>query len=170
MSCIEYKRDEHWKELDRPWWPVSIFYRHYEVLRPMEFQTSVIGCYGEIRRKSDGRMLAVLFEDGRLEVYAGYYWDGPSGPTIDTYAFIMASLPHDVLYQMLREEVIINRRHYATLQSMDNRFKKLRKWSDDTMRTLNLAYGMCEFRADYTYKSVRWFGRKHALPASLKLK
>lgn len=42
----------------------------------------------------------------RLSVYAGYSWDGPSGPTLDTVDFLRASLVHDALYQLLREGVL----------------------------------------------------------------
>jgi len=38
---------------------------------------------------------------GKLTIYAGYAWDGPSGPSIDTLTFMRASLVHDALYQLL---------------------------------------------------------------------
>ena len=40
---------------------------------------------------------------GRISFKAGYAWDGPSGPTIDTRSFMRASLVHDGLYQLIRE-------------------------------------------------------------------
>jgi len=42
------------------------------------------------------------FENGILTVLAGYAWDGPSGPTIDTPDFMRGSLFHDVLYQLMQ--------------------------------------------------------------------
>jgi hypothetical protein len=39
--------------------------------------------------------------EGMLVVEAGYAWNGPSGPTVDTPASINASLPHDVVYQCI---------------------------------------------------------------------
>jgi hypothetical protein len=37
-----------------------------------------------------------------LKIHAGYAWDGPSGPTIDTKNFMRGSLVHDALYQLMR--------------------------------------------------------------------
>lgn len=41
-----------------------------------------------------------------LTIRAGYCWDGPSGPAVDTVNFLRASLIHDALYQLLREGVL----------------------------------------------------------------
>jgi len=49
---------------------------------------------------------AKLHPNGLLEISAGYAWDGPSGPTIDSKNFMRGSLVHDVLYQMMREELL----------------------------------------------------------------
>lgn len=49
-----------------------------------------------------------LTADGWLVVYRGYAWDGASGG-IDTKSTIRASLAHDVLYQLMREEVLPQR-------------------------------------------------------------
>jgi hypothetical protein len=43
-----------------------------------------------------------LFKDGHLEVFEGYCWDGPSGPTIDRATNMRGSLAHDALYQLMR--------------------------------------------------------------------
>ena len=43
-----------------------------------------------------------LSTSGDLTIRAGYAWDGPSGPTIDTPAAMRGSLLHDCIYQMLR--------------------------------------------------------------------
>ncbi len=42
--------------------------------------------------------------DGNLLVRRGYAWDGPSGPVKDTKKNIRASLEHDALYQLMRQE------------------------------------------------------------------
>lgn len=39
---------------------------------------------------------------GILRVYRAYKWDGPSGPAVDTPAFMRGSMAHDALYQMIR--------------------------------------------------------------------
>ena len=40
---------------------------------------------------------------GYLTVFAGYAWDGPSGPAVDSPTNMRASLFHDALYQLIRE-------------------------------------------------------------------
>ena len=43
---------------------------------------------------------------GVLTVKPGYAWDGPSGPTKDDKANMRASLEHDVLYQLMRLNIL----------------------------------------------------------------
>ena len=40
--------------------------------------------------------------DGVLFVRKNYCWDGASGPTVDTKNTILPSLPHDALFQLIR--------------------------------------------------------------------
>lgn len=47
-----------------------------------------------------------LSEKGLLTIKKGYSWDGASGPAIDTKNILKASLVHDALYQLMREEVL----------------------------------------------------------------
>lgn len=47
-----------------------------------------------------------LTADGLLTIKAGYCWDGPSGPSLDTKSFMRGSLVHDSLYQLMREKNI----------------------------------------------------------------
>jgi hypothetical protein len=42
-------------------------------------------------------------KSGLMYIPAGYGWDGPSGPAIDTDNFMDGSLIHDMLYQLMRE-------------------------------------------------------------------
>lgn len=44
--------------------------------------------------------------NGVITVRKGYSWDGASGPTWDTESTMRASLMHDVMYQLIRVEVI----------------------------------------------------------------
>lgn len=53
----------------------------------------------------DGHFLK-LDPDGRLHILKGYAWDGPSGPVIDTKENMRASLVHDALYQLMRNQFI----------------------------------------------------------------
>lgn len=78
---------------------------------------------------------------GNLLVRAGYAWDGPSGPTLDTPDSMTASLAHDALYQLFRE----HRLDPAV-------------WRDDAdrlLRTLCLKNGMSHARAEVWYIGVR---------------
>ena len=43
-----------------------------------------------------------LHPDGRLFVKADFYWDGPSGPTVDTDDTMGPSAGHDLLYKWLK--------------------------------------------------------------------
>ena len=81
--------------------------------------------------------------DGLLTIRGGYCWDGPSGPTIDTDNFMLGSLIHDALYQLIR------RGHLPSTY-------RLR--CDDILQEICLDEGMCKFRAWYVYKGVRYFG------------
>ena len=47
-----------------------------------------------------------LTGDGCLTIQRGYCWDGASGPTFDTASTMRASLVHDALYQLMREELL----------------------------------------------------------------
>lgn len=85
---------------------------------------------------------AVFHEDGILVIRAGYAWDGPSGPTIDTKSFMRGSLVHDALYQLMREG------------RLDPSW---RKEADKTLRRLCREDGMSWLRAWYVYRSVRAF-------------
>ncbi len=43
-----------------------------------------------------------LEKSGLLVIVKGYAWDGPSGFTYHDKLFILISLPHDALYQLMR--------------------------------------------------------------------
>ena len=52
-------------------------------------------------RKIDTQFIALDIE-GNLIIKCGYAWDGTSGPVIDTSFNLRASLVHDALYQLMR--------------------------------------------------------------------
>ena len=90
-----------------------------------------------------------LRTNGQLIIHRGYCWDGPSGPTIDTKAFVWASLPHDALYQLIRMGLLaIEGKYYA----------------DRYLREMCLVGKMNKFRAWYVYKSVDKFGWSSCKP------
>lgn len=85
---------------------------------------------------------ATLSLDGILTVKAGYSWDGPSGPTIDTKNFLRGSLCHDALYQMMREGLL-------------PRDENSREKADQLLRTHCREDGMSALRAWWVYHGVR---------------
>lgn len=80
---------------------------------------------------------------GVLTINAGYAWDGPSGPTIDTKNFIRGSLVHDALYQLMREN------HLDKVW-----FNK----ANDILYQICIEDGMSWFRARYVKLAVDLFG------------
>jgi len=90
-----------------------------------------------------------LRKDGQLEIYKGYAWDGPSGPTIDTKDFMRGSLVHDALYQLIREEKIE---------------RKYKEYADRLLSDICREDGMSKFRAWYVYWAERLFGKARKNP------
>lgn len=82
-------------------------------------------------------------DGGRLILRAGYAWDGPSGPTIDTESFMRGSAVHDAFYQLMR----------MTLLSPD-----LRDVGDRELQRICIEDGMTRIRAWWVYVGVSKFG------------
>lgn len=80
---------------------------------------------------------------GEIHILKGYAWDGASGPTVDSKSSMFASLVHDALYQLMREE------------QLD---RKYRKSVDDLFYNHCIECGMNKKRAKLWYWAVRWFG------------
>jgi len=118
----------------------------YQLAADERFETMIIG------HKAGDRWFDLDFS-GSLNIIAGYAWDGPSGPAIDTASFMRASLVHDVLYQMMRQELL-------PLSARDS--------VDNIMRQICLADGMSKVRAWYTYNAVRMFAADAASPTNAK--
>ena len=68
-----------------------------------------------------------LYEDGRLIIFAGYAWDGPSGPTLDTPAFMRSSCAHDVFFQILRESLIPDFDRLLVFSTANQELKRISK-------------------------------------------
>jgi len=85
-----------------------------------------------------------LDDSGRLTISAGYAWDGPSGPTIDTKNFMRGSLVHDALYQLMREG-------YLPPNCKGAADKLLRKMCKED--------GMSSLRAWWVFVAVDKFGK-----------
>jgi len=83
-----------------------------------------------------------------IVIRAGYCWDGPSGPTIDTENFMRGSLVHDALYQLFRENSHIAKEHRDT--------------ADRLLQSMCIEDGMSKLRAAWVYWGVKTFGAKSA--------
>jgi len=89
-----------------------------------------------------------LWPKGKMRIYEGYAWDGPSGPAFDTLNFIVPSKVHDALYQLMRNKVL----------PLD----PYREIADEMMYQMCRDRGMCAPRAWWCKRGVRRFGRKAA--------
>lgn len=94
-----------------------------------------------------------LNSKGILTIYPGYLWDGVSGPAIDTKNTRLAGLVHDVLYQMIRLELIL---------------PSDKEIADKILRKILLSKGMSKFRAWYYYQAVDKFGKYSCIPGDTK--
>jgi hypothetical protein len=94
-----------------------------------------------------------LDTEGHLEISKGYAWDGPSGPSFDTLNFMRGSLVHDALYQLIR------------IKKIPYRYKE---YADLLLKKICLEDGMSNFRANYVYQAVKFFGGASAKPGSEK--
>ncbi len=115
----------------------------YNLHSDLEFETDI-----QVDEDKCLRFLSIT-KDGKLTITKGYSWDGPSGPAIDTKNFMQGSLIHDALYQLIREGKL---------------GRNLRKRSDEILREICIADGMCRLRAWWVYLSVRVFGGCAAKP------
>ncbi len=92
-----------------------------------------------------------LRKNGLLTIRAGYAWDGPSGPTIDTKSFMRGSLVHDVFYQMMREKLIP---------------LTCKPAADQLLYDICRQDGMNWFRAKYVLRGVQRYGDSSCAPGS----
>ena len=123
--------------------------KHISYKSGYKYQLSIpYVCYVEIYpEKVIETNYIVLTTEGKLIIYTGYAWDGPSGPTIDTKTFMRGSLIHDALYQLLREGFLSY---------------KYREQADKELKKACIEDGMCKIRAWYVYKAVRKFAKSCA--------
>lgn len=94
-----------------------------------------------------------LDTSGVLTIQAGYAWDGPSGPTVDTDNFMRGSLVHDALYQIIREGRLPIEARYA---------------ADCELRNICIEDGMSKIRAWWVFTAVNKFAKDYAMPSSSK--
>ena len=87
----------------------------------------------------------IKLTQGYIFIKKGYTWDGATDPAIDTKNFMIGSLVHDALYQLIREGVI----------DKDDKDK-----CDVILRDICLEQGMSRIRAWWVYQGVKRFGHK----------
>ena len=95
----------------------------------------------------------IICVKGHCIIKKGYAWDGPSGPAIHTKSFMRGSLWHDVLYQLMRQEIIS--RHY-------------RKEADELLVEICLEDGMWKIRAMWVLWGVDKFAKGAAHPDHIR--
>lgn len=88
--------------------------------------------------------------DGTTVIYSGYAWDGASGPTIDTLNSMIGSLVHDVIYQLIRLNLIK---------------PEYKKYADNVFYDILIEDGMSKIRAWYWKNGVAKFGKKACEPS-----
>lgn len=93
-----------------------------------------------------------LDPDGTLYLFAGYAWDGASGPTFDSKSSMRASLSHDGFYQLLRLGLLAA----EWREAVDAEFHRICR--ED---------GMWSWRAALWHQAVRRFASPAADPAQV---
>lgn len=97
------------------------------------------------------RVIARLTSDGNLTAFAGYAWDGASGPMPDTHTVMRASLAHDLTYQFMR---------YGKIGP------EWREPADMALRRICVEDGMWGWVASGVYQGVRLGGGPSVDPAN----
>jgi hypothetical protein len=97
---------------------------------------------------------AQLQDDGTLILEAGFCWDGPSGPAVDTPSFMRGSAAHDAFYRFMRLGLLP---------------QSVREAADTLMYRLCREDGMWPLRAWWCTRAVRNFAAGAADPANLEL-
>jgi hypothetical protein len=113
-------------------------------------ESGIKGFACELRHKN-GKLMSRRTQEGRIEIFAGYVWDGPSGrfpfipelQTYDTRDSMLASLIHDDGYRGGRE-------HKSPLE--------LRHNLDALFLKILIQQGMYHWRAERWYWAVCTFG------------
>jgi len=112
-----------------------------------EDYTDLVKVYPETDLDLNGWV--TLSTKGDLFIKAGYAWDGPSGPAIDTKSFMRGALVHDALFQLMREG------------------KLDIKWFDAAnheLWSICMEDGMHWLRAWWVFHGVSLFGKQFAKP------
>ena len=115
----------------------------YQLVSQAKFQTTIKP------EKSISTQFIRMTLKGMLTIKPGYAWDGASGPTINSLNSQQASLCHDALYQLLRENHLTGE---GTRRKADKLFYELLR--ND---------GMSKIRAKIWWRSVRRWAKNSAV-------
>jgi hypothetical protein len=118
----------------------------YELVESLTTQTGIYDASTTLY--SGGVYYATLSPDGFLTIHWGYQWDGMSGVG-DSKQSMRASLVHDVLYQMMRAELL------------DRKYKDV---ADRLFEKILIEDGASKLNAWICYQGVKMFGKKSTYP------
>ena len=113
----------------------------------------------------------IRLKNGKLIIQAGYKWNGPSGPAIDTKNFMRGSLIHDAIYQLLRMQKLPSVYQIRVLNEQGELVDTIkqhntRKYADELLRDLCREDGMSWLRSRWVYRAVRMFAARSAKTGS----
>jgi len=143
---------------------------HYELLehpRNRYRTIKIILAFTGIKNHNIKTKYFHLKEDGVVEIFVGYAWDGCSGVP-DLLSTMLASLLHDIGYQCLREELLIHWGDYHRNTDYYADFVKYRKRIDQLFKWTMKKDGAWWITQKVYYRGVRILGEKYALPEMLK--
>ena len=144
---------------------------HYENFKHKKYKyktTVIILAYTGIIGREIKTKYFHLFKDGTVKVFAGYAWDGCSFVP-DLKTSMLASLLHDIGYQCLREELLLDWKKYdGDLEKYQTDFDSYRLRIDRLFEWTMEQDGAWWITRKVYYNGVRVFGAKHAKPERLK--
>ncbi|HHZ64104.1 MAG TPA: hypothetical protein EYN51_01160 [Flavobacteriales bacterium] len=109
-----------------------------------------------------------LYPDGTVEIFENYAWDGCSGVP-DLKSTMLASLVHDIGYQCLREELLLDWSKYdGCIALYYEDWKALREQIDIIFWFIMKNDGAWWITYTLYYKGVQVLGAKYAKPERLK--
>ena len=108
---------------------------------------------GSFLKECKAMFITYDYERCELVAMPGYAWDGPSGPTLDTKTTMRGSLVHDIIYQLIRLEIL----PFGFWRNAD-------RILDEILRE----DGMCRFRRWYWIKCLQLRRGNAAKPRNRK--
>ena len=92
----------------------------------------------------------ITLDEGVLYIDSGYAWDGASGPVMDRKSVMRASLVHDALYQLMRQDLLSR--------------EDWKQPADRVFQRMCIADGVWKWLAKCYYVGLKSFGRTSTLP------